>query len=326
MRRLVLLLALTLGLAPNSAAAEPSPTDIAIARKLFAEATADEEGERWADALAKLKRVVSIKETPGIRFHMALCQERLGALMESRASYERSARLAEKAAGAESKQIVTDAAAAMVRIDGRLPTVTVNVVGTTAAAVTVDGVPFDLARSGQPFRRDPGELRVEARAAGKKPFERRTVLVDRDSVVIDVVLEDEAAAPPVGAAQPNTPQGSTNEGAKRAPPTSERPRSVPASAWITGGAALASAGVGVYWFVHRISLQSDTDATCADPYVRCDRQARDSKASTYLVGAIAAGGTALVLGGITAYLVIRPDGGTSSAGLPLGHVTVGGSF
>ena len=67
-----------------SANNEPSAAELASARSLFNEArTAEEQGE-WQDAIARLDAVAKVKMTPQVRFHLGLCQEHLGRLLEAR--------------------------------------------------------------------------------------------------------------------------------------------------------------------------------------------------------------------------------------------------
>jgi hypothetical protein len=80
-------------LAPTtSRAAEPTKTELAAARDLFARAERDEDGGRWGDALDKLRRASSVKMTPGIRFHIALCEENLGQLVAAPRETRKSSR------------------------------------------------------------------------------------------------------------------------------------------------------------------------------------------------------------------------------------------
>ena len=308
---------------PTFARAEPSATDIAIAKRLFADATADEAAERWADGLAKLRRVVAIKETAGVRFHIAVCEQHLGALLASRDSFERSSRLAEKLSGNEARQIVDAAADAIVRIDERIPTLVLNVAGGAKdMTVKLDGTVLDAATLGRPLKHDPGEARVEASAPGKRRFDKSLVLVDRATVTLEIALDAEAV-PEVGGAPATTASSPSVQPAMR------RERSVvPTAAWILGGASLGSAGAALYLLLHRSSLVSETEVTCANPYVRCDREARDGRAATYLVGGLVAAGASVVLGGLTAYVVIRGDGTASpTTGLAAGsEVVVRGAF
>ncbi|WP_394833438.1 hypothetical protein LVJ94_43725 [Pendulispora rubella] len=61
----------------TAAGADPSEADLETARGLFAGAIKDEEAQDWAAAREKLQRAGAIKMTPGIRFHIALCEENL---------------------------------------------------------------------------------------------------------------------------------------------------------------------------------------------------------------------------------------------------------
>ena len=303
---------------PTSARAEPSATDIAIAKKLFADATADEQAERWADGLVKLQRVVAIKETAGVRFHIAVCQQNLGALLAARDNFERSSRLAEKVSSSEAKQIVDDAAGAMVRIDQRIPTLMVKLIGESGATtVQIDGAAVDSAMVGKPIKHDPGEARVEASAPGKRRFDKSVVLVDRATVTLEIALQDEDPIAPAVATMPPPSRPATRR---------ERSR-VPTAAWFAGGGTLLFAGASIYAFLHRASLVAATGITCADPYVRCDRGARDGRATTYLVGGLVAAGAAVALGGVTVSVVIRGEGASNSAvGFSGGSALVRGTF
>src|SRR5580658_4739305 len=91
----------------TSLAAEPSKTDLAVARELFSRAERDEDRGLWADAVEKLRRAGSVKMTPGIRFHIALCEEKQGQLAEALGDYV----TAEAAARTEGNKDVLEATA-----------------------------------------------------------------------------------------------------------------------------------------------------------------------------------------------------------------------
>src|SRR5258708_4341675 len=69
------------------AAASSQPPDVQAARALFALAEGDEDAGRWGDALEKLLRVLSAKDTAGVRYHVALCEEHIGRLAEAQSEY-----------------------------------------------------------------------------------------------------------------------------------------------------------------------------------------------------------------------------------------------
>src|SRR5580704_3972072 len=69
--------------------------DLAAARKLFAEAVADEEESRYDAALEKFRRVEVVKDTPNVRYRVATCLEALGHRAEAVRSYEAVVRMGE---------------------------------------------------------------------------------------------------------------------------------------------------------------------------------------------------------------------------------------
>src|SRR5262245_45898151 len=80
-------------LCPVTALAEPTATELAVARRLFAEAVDLEHDERWELAASKLRDALAIKDTPGLRFHLAHCEEKRGHLVEAMLNYDRASEL-----------------------------------------------------------------------------------------------------------------------------------------------------------------------------------------------------------------------------------------
>src|SRR5690349_9230742 len=72
------------------ARAEPSAAEIKTARQLFAEAESLRSKGDCRTAAEKLRLALQIKETPGLRFHLAHCEERLGQLVQADADYRRA--------------------------------------------------------------------------------------------------------------------------------------------------------------------------------------------------------------------------------------------
>jgi tetratricopeptide (TPR) repeat protein len=74
-------------------AAEPTPSEISVARRLFDEGKAAEDAARWREAADKFRQAAAIKDTPGIRFHLARCEEEQGAFVEALVEYDRAREL-----------------------------------------------------------------------------------------------------------------------------------------------------------------------------------------------------------------------------------------
>ncbi|MDF3065597.1 MAG: hypothetical protein K0R38_1198 [Polyangiaceae bacterium] len=87
-----LVLGLFLAASPRvaTAAPEPTPSEISVARRLFEEGKAAEDAGRYRDAADRFRKAIAIKDTPGMRFHLARCEEEQGALVEALVEYDRA--------------------------------------------------------------------------------------------------------------------------------------------------------------------------------------------------------------------------------------------
>jgi hypothetical protein len=227
------------------ARADTAPTEaqVAAARELFIEAEKDEDAERWSDALEKLLRVSTIKLTPGIRYHTALCEEHLGHLLAALRDYKSAADQARTENAADVLRVVDKR---MLDSQARIPQLVIVLLPSLpAATVQLDGRPIS---PGVPIPVDPGTHNVDAVAPGRVPSTVMVTLQERGSTSLEVRLDPQRPAPaePVAhvAAEPaaGNPRAdapaSTHESAW--PP---RPRTVAILATALG---LAAVGTGAY--------------------------------------------------------------------------------
>jgi hypothetical protein len=222
--RLGLLLALTLAAAP--AFADPTPTELQAARDLFGKAVTDEDGGRWKEALDKLKRAGSVKMTPGIRFHIALCEEKTNQLVAALADYT----AAESAARAESNREVLDLVSEPLKsLRARVPTLTINVTDPNAE-VAVDGKPLPAGLLGIALPVEPNQAHtIDAKATGKLPFTTQVTLKERETKALDVKLVDAPKTDPgkdpdaLTNGNANNPPNGTNGTPPRKPPPKDTP-------------------------------------------------------------------------------------------------------
>src|SRR3954468_19292207 len=98
--------------------AEPTPTEIAVARRLFEEATELEGRSEWTEARAKLTEAVGVKETPGLRFHLGYCAEQLGEFVAALLQYDRAVDLIR--AGATAPDVARQLEPAKARVEGKI--------------------------------------------------------------------------------------------------------------------------------------------------------------------------------------------------------------
>jgi hypothetical protein len=182
------LLALAIGCAARGARAdEPTPAQLQAARDLFAAAERDEDGEHWSDALEKLRRVADVKLTAGVRYHVALCEEKLGRVATAYAHYVEARDAAAREGNAEVLGLMSDPILAKLR--ARVPTLTLDVPSAAGVSVTVDGVvePPGLWRVPVPI--DPGAHRIEATAPGRAKFARQLEVRERDVTVLAITFD-----------------------------------------------------------------------------------------------------------------------------------------
>jgi hypothetical protein len=243
-------LALAVALASRTGhAGEPTRADLATARALFSRAERDEEAGRWADALDKLRRTGSIKMTPGIRFHVALCEEKLGQLAAALADYA----AAEDSAREEGNQDVIDAVAEpRAEVRARVPTLTLRPPADVKdATLWLDGAPLVSASLGTPLPVEVGSHTIEGRAPNRATFSTTVSLVEKEARSVEVVLPwiPRASATPAAAAD------------RKGPPRS--------GAIVASSGALALVGFGVAAFFVAGNDQSDAQAQCKE-LTSCD--------------------------------------------------------
>jgi hypothetical protein len=206
----VLLFSLTLSALASTPlpafAAEPTPSEISVARRLFDEGKAAEDAGRWREAAEKFRRAAAIKDTAGLRFHLARCEEEQGALVEALVEYDRASELIERGAKAADVEKLLPEAREKVR--AKLAHVTLKLPeGVANVSVELDGKALSPSVMGVPLPLNPGSHRLRAMAPGRKSFvadfalqtgEAKQVLLEmpRDATVPEPGV---VPAPPVAA-------------------------------------------------------------------------------------------------------------------------------
>jgi len=201
-RRIAIALALhaDAGLWAACSAAAPADPQLQAARQQFAQAEQDEDAGRWQDALAKLRDVLAVKQTAGVRYHIALCEEHIGQLVAALADY----RAADGEAHSENAEdVLRLVGKRLADLDPRVPRLTVHVVSDVPdATLTLDGVAVGRALFGTAMPVDPGNHRVEASAQDRTPSSVEVTMHERDSTVLDVKLVPVATPGPALVREP----------------------------------------------------------------------------------------------------------------------------
>lgn len=235
----VLALTLTLGMTTAARADEPSPEEIAAARALFNDGKDDEKANAWRDALAKFKKVGSVKMTPQVRFHIALCEENLGHLVAAINGFEIAGAEAAKA-GKSAADVATNAPPRAEALRKRVPILRLHVAGHLGgrldrSKILLDGTVVVAALLDTDIPVDPGKHVVDVLSDGERSFRREIALRERETQTIEVEVRDSAAPrPSVSATAP--PVGPP-------PPAARRSRLPEYIAGGVGVAALVGAGV-----------------------------------------------------------------------------------
>lgn len=195
--------------------AEPAPTELAEARSLFGQAVVLEGEGDYPAAAAKLELALAIKETPGLRYHLAHCQEQSGALVAAGTNYERASELIRRGAAAPDVEPLLPVAAH--RLESRLAKLSLVLPARVDASVEVDGQAVGPAALGAPIDLDPGPHRVLVRSPGHADFradlsfssgEHRTVRVLFDSSGESPAVAPHASPPARTDHRPKSPASS----------------------------------------------------------------------------------------------------------------------
>jgi tetratricopeptide (TPR) repeat protein len=321
-RRLGALAALALSLAsvspPSRAfAADPTEAELAAARQLFKDGKALETKNEWSQALEKFKKVADVKMTPQVRFHIALCQEHLGRLVEAINGFELAYEDARKA-GSGAEDVAANAPERANALRVRVPKLRIEVEGKLVSSrVLLDGAPVAPALLGTEIPVDPGPHKVQVESDGRVTQTEEVTLEERGEDEVTLIVDD-------------TPKAAKPPAKKVLPPPEESGSRLPA--YIVGGAGLfALAGAGAFLGL-RAKAINDVRATCADDDKRCDPGLQETadQGRTYNTAAnilLGVGAAGVAAGGVL-FFVLAPEDAKTKVGVApsAGGLTVVGTF
>ena len=335
----------------RSAHAEPSAQEIASARQAFESAAVLEAEQKWVEAAEKLRQALAVKDTPGLRFHLAHCEAEQGLLVEAAADYDRASELIREGAKAPDVQKLLSPASA--ELKRRIPHIKVEIPSDVAsAAAELDGkvvAPSELSHEAL----NPGAHQLKLSARGRSPFERSFSLKEGEELALRADLPEarpELSGPALGpTAEAPASAGAASSDRSSAPAH----RSSAKLYWLVGESVVTAAGLalGIGYAVAGASArdrvqaaQSRIDAaapsnpgacsspgtlsqTCRDLHTAIDEHDRDGTLST--VGFVASGVGAAAL--VTTWLVYpstASDGARASVQpfVGLGALGVRGRF
>jgi hypothetical protein len=300
------------------AAPEPTPSELSVARRLFDEGRVAEDAGRWREAADKFRRATAIKDTPGIRFHLARCEEEQGAFVEALVEYDRARELIDGGMRAVDVEKLLAGARERVRakvalLTLRLPTDVRNV------SVELDGKSLSASVLGVPMPINPGKHRLSAVAVGRTPLTLELTLRTGEVQELPIELPVATTVPPPQPAVTATPLGPRRV-------SSTEDTSVPTRTIVLVGEAslfAAALGTGIVFSMARSSANDryqkadeevlrsamgvdDESRACAMPRPGCTeldqaRQDRD-RAGAYALGGFVAAGVSAAAFGLTYWL------------------------
>jgi hypothetical protein len=347
------LLALLLALVPAlqaavaQAAPEPTPSELSVARRLFDEGRAAEDAARWHEAAEKFRKATTIKDTPGMRFHLARCEEEQGAFVEALVEYDRARELLDSGLrAADVEKLLADARE---RVRAKVALLTVRLPsGVENVSVELDGKALSGSVLGAPMPINPGVHRVSAVAVGRQPFAKELALGTGEVRQLPIELP---VATTVPEAAPAAAAPALATAPRRELPANDT--AVPMRTIVLVGEAslfAAALGTGIVFSVARGSATdryedanrtvleslhgSDPNGTaCSPPRAGCaelDEASRDrAHAAAFATGGFVAAGVSAAAFGLTYWL--WPSGGAPAevqASVAPGHagLSISGRF
>lgn len=222
--------------------------ELAAARQTFAEGKDLEKKHAWSEALEKFQKVASVKMTPQVRFHIALCEENLGKLVSAMRGFELAAEEA-RLAGSSAAEVAQNAPGRAEALKKRIGTLQITSSGRVLTSkILVDGVPLGATALGAEVPIDPGKHVVEVRDKdGNGTFKKEVEIAEKsaEKVVVTVDDPDPSAKPPEVVVPPP-------------PPPSRAP------VFIAGGIGAASLIASGVLYGLRANTITDVLGTCKD--------------------------------------------------------------
>lgn len=255
------------------------------ARALFQRGLELEQAGNYSAAVQAFREVGQVRMTPQVRYHIALCEERLGRLVAALGGYE----LALAEADSVNPDFKSEVESNVTRLRESIPRIVIQRgAGADAAVIELDGVKLGDSSVGIELPLDPGPHSVVARAPGYKPLEKTVTVAEnsREVAVLDLEALPPDAIPPVGGEVQTRPI----------------PRIVP---YVIGGVGAASLIASGVFYALRQDAIGDLEKKCTnhvcpndDPTIKDT----DDKMRTYHYATLITLGTGVALVGTAVVL------------------------
>jgi hypothetical protein len=285
------------------------------ARKVFAQALDDENAGRYDAALDKYRAVLTMKDTPSVRFRIAACLKAQKKLLDARDAFA-------GVQGPAGNAVVQSAEAELKQLERRIPDLTVTLTGPAAAqgAITIDG---RASTPGRAVQLNPGEHVVVVTGAGVKKNQSIVTLAESTHRALSLQADADA---PATAERPSPPP----QPPPPAAPPEDHSKTYGIIGFGVGGALLGGSLVLTLLENGQVSkVQSLCPGGNCPMSKQPDVEHAKSTASTEYTAAIVLLATGAVATGAGAYFFFKPTQKTRVAVAPTptgAAVSVGGSF
>ena len=319
------LAALGLLLGAASARAQAS-SDSTIAESLFQDGKALMKQGAYTEACPKLAESKRLDPASGTALALAMCHEQQGKLASAWTDYLETEALARKDGNPDRAKAAHERATALGPKLARLEIVVgPELRALPGLAIRFDGVLIEAAVWGTDMRVDPGEHRIEARAAHKLPRTASvTIKAPAERQRLEIGPLEDAPPEPAAPSPPTGPTSPPGPGAGGGEEPSEGSGTLLGAGAAVGGLGLVALGVGTYFGVRALDqIGSAQDrcspASCTDPEAvdlnDRGRVSADVSTGLFIGGGIAtaAGIVLLVAGGLAASASTASASGTESA-------------
>lgn len=313
------------------ASAQVPPSEKAAAEALFDRGVAQLKEGKLEQACASLEQSQAIERGIGTMLYLADCYERTGRTASAWALFREAASEARASGQAERAEAGRQRAE---RLEPNLARLTVDVPEGSRVKgleVTRDGVAVLPGAWGVSIPVDPGEHRIEARAAGYLTH-AQSIVVAKGPGVQQVVVPLLAEAPVPVAESVKAQEPAPVAAPPPAAPLPERGRTQRLTGIVLGSAGVALLAVGGGFGIRAIKKKNEANDRCQDLDPCGDKEGVDASKDGHTAGTIStvgfAAGGALLAGGLITYL-LAPKRETQVAfdvGPHGGVVRVGGVF
>jgi hypothetical protein len=184
----LLVLTLLWSLAYTTKVRAQSADELSEARAAFQRGIELEQAKNWTGALKMFREVGQVRMTPQVRYHIALCEEKLGKLVAALGGYELALADAESVGdGVSFKQEVE---ASITDLRARIPKVVIDRgKGAEAAAIELDGVALGESSVGVEVPLDPGPHSLMATAPGYADYSETLEVAEEETRTVSINLK-----------------------------------------------------------------------------------------------------------------------------------------